>query len=119
MKIVVLAGGLSPERNVSLSTGCMVAEALRGRGHRVALVDMFFGVAEGGDLEALFDRDIPEEFKHVSRETPDLERVRALAPDGVDLVVDYVGGVLEQTLAVLAPGGRHGSIADGDRKSVV
>ena len=41
------------------------------------------------------------------------ERVRALAPDGVDLVVDYVGGVLEQTLAVLAPGGRHGSIADG------
>jgi len=41
------------------------------------------------------------------------ERVRALAPDGVDLVVDYVGGVLEQTLAVLAPGGRHASIADG------
>ncbi|HIR85162.1 MAG TPA: D-alanine--D-alanine ligase, partial [Candidatus Galloscillospira excrementavium] len=82
MKIVVLAGGLSPERNVSLSTGCMVAEALRGRGHRVALVDMFFGVAEGGDLEALFDRDIPEEFKHVSREAPDLEQVRASRPGG-------------------------------------
>ena len=31
MKIVVLAGGLSPERNVSLSSGVMVAEALRGR----------------------------------------------------------------------------------------
>ena len=30
MKIVVLAGGLSPERNVSLSTGTMVAEALAG-----------------------------------------------------------------------------------------
>ena len=29
MKIVVLAGGLSPERNVSLSTGVMVTEALR------------------------------------------------------------------------------------------
>jgi len=41
------------------------------------------------------------------------ERVRALVPGGVDLVVDYVGGVLEQTLAVLAEGGRHGSIADG------
>ena len=39
MKIVVLAGGLSPERNVSLSSGVMVAEALRSRGHRVALVD--------------------------------------------------------------------------------
>jgi len=41
------------------------------------------------------------------------ERIRALAPDGVDLVADYVGGVLEQTLAVLVEGGRHGSIADG------
>ena len=30
MKIVVLAGGLSPERNVSLSSGTMIAEALRG-----------------------------------------------------------------------------------------
>lgn len=41
------------------------------------------------------------------------DRVRELAPDGVDLVMDYVGGVLEETLAVLAPGGRHASIADG------
>lgn len=40
-------------------------------------------------------------------------RVRELAPDGVDLVLDYVGGVLEETLAVLAPAGRHASIADG------
>ncbi len=40
------------------------------------------------------------------------ERVRALAPEGVDVVVDYVGDVLEQTLAVLAEGGRHGSVAD-------
>lgn len=42
-----------------------------------------------------------------------VDRVRAIAPDGVDVVVDYVGGVLETTLAVLAPGGRHASIADG------
>ncbi|HST72890.1 MULTISPECIES: NADP-dependent oxidoreductase [Kocuria] len=40
------------------------------------------------------------------------ERVRALAPGGVDVVVDLVGGVVEQTLAVLAGGGRHASIAD-------
>ena len=38
MKIVVLAGGLSPERNVSLSSGAMVCEALRARGHQA--VDM-------------------------------------------------------------------------------
>jgi len=40
------------------------------------------------------------------------DRVRALAPDGVDVVVDYVGDVLETTLAVLRTGGRHASIAD-------
>ncbi|WP_353951352.1 NADP-dependent oxidoreductase [Knoellia sp. S7-12] len=41
------------------------------------------------------------------------ERVRDLAPEGVDVVVDFVGGVLETTKAVLKEGGRHGSIADG------
>ncbi|RLZ03033.1 alcohol dehydrogenase [Kocuria tytonicola] len=40
------------------------------------------------------------------------ERVRELAPNGVDVVADFVGGVLEDTLAVLAEGGQHGSIAD-------
>ncbi|WP_030231104.1 NADP-dependent oxidoreductase [Streptomyces sp. NRRL S-350] len=40
------------------------------------------------------------------------ERVRALAPDGVSAVADFVGGQLETTLAVLADGGRHVSVAD-------
>lgn len=41
-------------------------------------------------------------------------RVRELAPDGVSIVADFVGGVLDTTLAVLAQGGRHASIADGE-----
>ncbi|GLX16880.1 oxidoreductase [Streptomyces lavendulae subsp. lavendulae] len=40
------------------------------------------------------------------------ERVRALAPEGVTVVADFVGGVLDVTRAVLAEGGRHASIAD-------
>ncbi|WP_431902581.1 NADP-dependent oxidoreductase [Nonomuraea sp. bgisy101] len=40
------------------------------------------------------------------------DRVRALASDGVTAVADFVGGQLETTLAVLAEGGRHVSIAD-------
>ena len=50
MKIVVLAGGLSPERNVSLSSGTMIAEALRSRGHRAALVDLYFGLEDYNGL---------------------------------------------------------------------
>lgn len=40
------------------------------------------------------------------------DRVRALAPDGVDAVADFAGGVLEDTLALLKDGGRQASIAD-------
>lgn len=39
-------------------------------------------------------------------------RIRELAPDGVDAVADFVGEVLDVTLAVLKDGGRHVSIAD-------
>ncbi|TDW28679.1 NADP-dependent oxidoreductase [Cryobacterium psychrophilum] len=45
------------------------------------------------------------------------ELVRALAPAGVDVVADFVGGVLTTTLAVLADGGRHASVADGDAEA--
>ena len=78
MKIVVLAGGLSPERNVSLSSGVMVAEALRSRGHRVALVDLYFGL-EGwqGAPEELYDAPAPEAWRRVDHAAPDLEEVRA------------------------------------------
>ncbi|MEY4322446.1 MAG: hypothetical protein RL410_227, partial [Actinomycetota bacterium] len=39
MKIVVLAGGLSHEREVSERSGRRVADALRGRGHDVDVFD--------------------------------------------------------------------------------
>jgi NADPH:quinone reductase-like Zn-dependent oxidoreductase len=39
-------------------------------------------------------------------------RVRAMAPDGITAVADFTGGNLEVTLSVLAPGGRHASVAD-------
>lgn len=40
------------------------------------------------------------------------DRVRHLAPEGVDAAVDFVGDVEDITLAVLAKDGRHASIAD-------
>lgn len=80
MKIAVLAGGISPERNVSLSSGAMVCEALRNRGHSVALVDLFFGL-EGRGKENLFQAPVPEAFKHVAPKAPDLEEVWAARSD--------------------------------------
>ena len=78
MKIVVLAGGLSAERAVSLVTGCGVCRALRERGHRAILVDLFLGVESApADLEALFDAPdglCPQ--AEIETRAPDLEAVR-------------------------------------------
>lgn len=41
-----------------------------------------------------------------------VERVRELAPEGVDAVADLVGGVLDDSLALRRDGGRLASIAD-------
>lgn len=93
LKIVVLAGGLSMERNVSLSSGTKVCRALRARGHRAILVDMFLGLA-GGVSEALFDA--PDGFcsdYSVAREEPDLDAVRASREDKSPSL--FGAGVLE------------------------
>lgn len=78
MKIVVLAGGLSTERAVSLVTGCGVCRALRERGHRAILVDLFLGVeAPLPELETLFDAPdglCPDAA--IETRAPDLEAVR-------------------------------------------
>ena len=56
MKIVVLGGGISTERHVSLVTATSVCKALRSLGHRAVFVDLFFGLEDyEGSLEALFD----------------------------------------------------------------
>lgn len=55
MRIVVLAGGLSTERDVSISSGILVAAALRKKGHQVVLLDVFKGYEENiCDIDALF-----------------------------------------------------------------
>lgn len=46
MKIVVLAGGTSPERDVSIVSGTGICTALRQRGHRAVLVDVFCGLEQ-------------------------------------------------------------------------
>ena len=81
MKIVVLAGGLSPERNVSLSSGAMVCEALRSKGHQTALVDLFFGMEGRDPAVDPYEAPVPQEFKKVSPQAPDLSEVRRSRKD--------------------------------------
>lgn len=45
MNIIVLAGGLSPERNVSLSSGSLISSALRRKGHKILMLDVYEGIS--------------------------------------------------------------------------
>ena len=78
MDIVVLCGGLSPERNVSLSSGTKIASALMELGHRVVLCDMFFGLEDyPGTLEGIFENPPALGGTRIDETAPDLEAVRA------------------------------------------
>ena len=79
MKIAVLAGGLCPERDVSLLSGTKVCNALRQNGHQAVMVDIYLGLPglSGKDLEALFVMDgsmLPDPV--ISPVMPDLEALR-------------------------------------------
>ena len=78
MKIVVLCGGLSMERNVSITSGTLICRALREMGHRAVLVDMFYGLEDfDTPAEELFDH-LPELVDaRVAEAEPDLEAVKA------------------------------------------
>ena len=77
MNIVVLCGGLSMERNVSLSSGTLICGALRKLGHRAVMVDMFYGLEDWDCPPAqLFDDLPPLGQARVSEEAPDLQAVR-------------------------------------------
>lgn len=116
MKIVVLAGGLSPERAVSLVTGTGICRALRRRGHRAILVDLFLGLEEvPASPEALFDAadGLCPEAK-IEVKAPDLEAVRRSRRDQSARV--FGPGVLELCqLADIVFLGLHGRDGEDGR----
>lgn len=78
MKIAVLAGGISTERDVSLNSGSMIYKALKERGHKAVLLDVYLGY--DGETEGIFEKeaDWAEEIEAVGEKAPDLEAVKAL-----------------------------------------
>jgi len=83
MRITVLTGGTSAERDVALASAAQVVAALRSRGHKVAVVD----TARGYIPEA-------EEGRLVSASV-------ARTPPSIDHLVELESGVLLSGLAAL------------------
>ncbi|MCH5343503.1 MAG: D-alanine--D-alanine ligase [Acetatifactor sp.] len=82
MKVVVLAGGISTERDVSLNSGSMIYRALQKKGHQAILLDVYLGYE--GNVNDIFEleEDWAAHVSAVSEENPDLEAVKAMRPDG-------------------------------------
>lgn len=74
IKIAVLAGGLSHERDVSLVSGSLIANSLAKSGYKVALADVFMG-CEKVDVNTFTSRS--DYSYSVSENVPDLEALRA------------------------------------------
>src|SRR5690606_10169869 len=58
MKIAVLLGGTSEERDVSIASGAQVFRALRSRGHEVVAVDTARGTLQGEDEARLLESGV-------------------------------------------------------------
>ena len=82
MNIVVLAGGTSTERDVSLVSGSMIYKALKKNGHKAILLDVYLGYE--GDIANIFERDVDwaEKVGKVTEINPDLAAIKALRADG-------------------------------------
>lgn len=117
MKIIVLAGGLSPERDVSLISGAGICRTLREKGHQAFLMDVFFGFPYDSDkLEEVFDLpgaglEIAEGIKTTA---PDLEALKKSRPDQSDC---YLGpNVIELCrMADITFMGLHGSVGENGK----
>ncbi len=59
MKITVLLGGDSPEREVSISSGLGIIEALRSLGHKVTAIDPALSMDDQGEPEQVSIGDAP------------------------------------------------------------
>jgi D-alanine-D-alanine ligase len=82
MKIAVLCGGLSNERDVSVSTGTGAARALRANGHQVVLMDLFLGYdLPFADPDEVFTAEGELASAAIGDMSPDLDAVRAMRPD--------------------------------------
>ncbi len=60
LKVAVIYGGNSAEREVSILSGRSVADALRGKGHQVKLIDLHALIAKSGSLGELTGADRPD-----------------------------------------------------------
>jgi D-alanine-D-alanine ligase len=70
MKVAVLLGGFSSERDVSIASGAQVVRALRERGHEVLAVDTATGLLSAEQEKQMFAAGVGTEFFDWNKNDP-------------------------------------------------
>src|SRR5438270_3342716 len=74
MRLTLLLGGTSAERNVSLASGIRIVQALRSKGHTVTALDPARGVMSSGEEKKLLE-------SKVGTEPPSLDELTKVSKD--------------------------------------
>ena len=92
MRITVLMGGTSSERDVSLASGLRIAEALRSRGHDVQTIDTAKGALSESDERRMLAAGVvkqlpptPEELARMNAESVATTAARLPTRDQCDV----------------------------------
>ena len=106
MKITVLLGGTSAERDVSLASGIRIVEALRSRGHDVTAVDTAYGALSAAEEQQLLGgkvvKTIPPETQALAKLNAGLPaRLRSIPPTDVAFLALHGGQGEDGTLQAL------------------
>lgn len=119
MKIVVLAGGLSPERDVSLCSASLISNALLSKGHEVAFVDIYIGIQKDISLESLFfTKETGKQFSYkIPEAEPDLEALIKSQGGRRELIGPGVLDICKMADAVFLGG--HGGMSENGRLQAV
>jgi D-alanine-D-alanine ligase len=102
MKITVLMGGTSAERDVSLASGLRIAQVLRELGHDVTSLDPARGVIDEADEDAMRQAGV------VSTAPPSLEALQHLERTSLSPALGTLPGVHEADVVFLALHGGQG-----------
>lgn len=111
MKIVVLAGGMSPERDVSLSSGALIATALMECGHSVALADVYKPI-NTAEIDKMFRSEGKYEYR-VPASEPDLDNLKKDFGEGERLIGRGIIELCEKADAVFLA--LHGGMGEDGR----
>jgi D-alanine-D-alanine ligase len=77
MRVIVLMGGTSSERDVSLASGIRITAALRSKGHEVTAVDTAVGLLSAADEQRLLGGGV---VKSIPPDTQALAKLNAALP---------------------------------------